>query len=369
MEPTQAKHEVLEACKELVARGLVARTWGNISCRIDENRFVITPSGIGYERLGPDSLVEVDVHTLEHKGDIKPSSEKGIHAAAYRLNANTHFVIHTHQSYATCLSVAGFSAIAPSAEETQILGGAVTRAEYGLPGTKRLKNNVESCLAKGSAAVLMEKHGALLTGPSREAAFARAVLLEDVCRRAAGDIPAPGGAFGAGSRRLDEAAFLFRAAGEAGEGRRLPLNGANLAGEEALHAALYARYPAFRAILQLSSPVLAAVMSGPPRLPAILDDFAQIVGGDAKICAPPKNPEAVEAAARAMAGRNAALVKGLGAVACAAEAGDCEAVLSLVEKNALAWLNARQHGKPPALPWIDKKLMRHVYLTKYSKQK
>jgi L-fuculose-phosphate aldolase len=109
MRVNEAKSEVLKACEELVARGLVARTWGNVSCRVDETCFVVTPSGVGYERLEPGCIVEVDINTLAHKGDIKPSSEKGIHADAYRVNAATNFVIHTHQTYATCLSVAGVS--------------------------------------------------------------------------------------------------------------------------------------------------------------------------------------------------------------------------------------------------------------------
>lgn len=87
----QAKEEVILAGNELAARGLVARTWGNVSCRIDENNFAITPSGIAYERLTPENIVVVDVHTLEHKGDVKPSSEKGIHAAAYRLDPRRQF--------------------------------------------------------------------------------------------------------------------------------------------------------------------------------------------------------------------------------------------------------------------------------------
>ena len=107
MEKKQAVEEVLAAGRELVARGLVARTWGNISCRIDEESFVITPSGIDYARLTTETIVQVDLESLAHIGDIKPSSEKGIHAAAYRFNPDTHFDIRPRQAYASSVSVAG----------------------------------------------------------------------------------------------------------------------------------------------------------------------------------------------------------------------------------------------------------------------
>ena len=49
MDILQAKKEVIAAGLRLVETGLIARTWGNVSCRVDENSFVITPSGKPYE--------------------------------------------------------------------------------------------------------------------------------------------------------------------------------------------------------------------------------------------------------------------------------------------------------------------------------
>ena len=51
MDILQAKKEVIAAGLRLVEKGLIARTWGNVSCRVDENSFVITPSGKPYEGL------------------------------------------------------------------------------------------------------------------------------------------------------------------------------------------------------------------------------------------------------------------------------------------------------------------------------
>ncbi len=362
MEKNRAVDEVLLACIELVERGLVARTWGNISCRVDEKRFVITPSGIGYDRLTRDSLVEVDIDTLEYSGGVKPSSEKGIHAAAYKLQPGTNFVIHTHQTYATCLSVAGFSTLKPTAEEIEILGGRVLLSSYGLPGTKRLRGNAARALSQGSSAILMERHGALLAGPDRETAFRRSVALEEVCRRAAKAPDFCGAEPDGVSRRQDADTFSYTDA----NGERI-ITGGTGGGDTAVrvHAALYTACPQFKTILHRASPAVEAVLAAAGKLPALIDDFAQIVGGDARRC------EAGDLAGitRAVKGRGGVLVSGLGAVACAKDASDAEAILTLMEKDALTWLNAAVYGTPKALPWLDRKLMRFVYTRKYSKQK
>ena len=103
-EMKEAKERVIRAGKELVEAGLIARTWGNISARISDTQFVITPSGRAYDTLTPDQIVTVGIQDLAWSGDVKPSSEKGVHAAAYALRPDVNFVIHTHQNYATALS-------------------------------------------------------------------------------------------------------------------------------------------------------------------------------------------------------------------------------------------------------------------------
>ena len=45
MELSLAKQTVIDAGKRLVETGLIARTWGNVSCRVSDTQFVITPSG------------------------------------------------------------------------------------------------------------------------------------------------------------------------------------------------------------------------------------------------------------------------------------------------------------------------------------
>ncbi|NLY87826.1 MAG: hypothetical protein GX083_04705, partial [Clostridiales bacterium] len=92
-----------------------------------------------------------------------------------------------------------------------------------------------------------------------------------------------------------------------------------------------------------------------------IDDFAQIVGVDIKCC--DKNIEKIKKAIR---GRNAVLVKGVGAICFADNEEDAEAVAMILSKNCAAACYVRNE-KP--LGKIDSMLQRYVYLNKYSKQK
>jgi len=102
----QIRQEVVEGGLRLVKEGLVARTWGNISIRVDETHMLITPSGRTYEDLTPQDIVLVNYHTSKHEGDIKPSSEKELHCEIYRTRKNIHAVIHTHQMNASTVAAA-----------------------------------------------------------------------------------------------------------------------------------------------------------------------------------------------------------------------------------------------------------------------
>ena len=91
------RKEIIEGGLRLVKEGLVARTWGNISIRVDDTYMLITPSGRTYEKLTGDDIVLVNYHTSKHEGEIKPSSEKELHCEIYRTRSKINAVIHTHQ--------------------------------------------------------------------------------------------------------------------------------------------------------------------------------------------------------------------------------------------------------------------------------
>lgn len=177
----EAKKIVCEAGVKLVKEGLVARTWGNISCRVDSDTFVITPSGRAYEDLTPSDIVPVKIEDCSWSGTIKPSSEKGIHAGVYAFNEEINFVIHTHQKQASIVASARKDIPLLNEEMEKVIGRKVICGKYGLPGTKKLKNATINALKEsGSKAALLANHGAVCIGKNMQEAFKVATTLEKI---------------------------------------------------------------------------------------------------------------------------------------------------------------------------------------------
>ncbi|HOO73143.1 MAG TPA: class II aldolase/adducin family protein [Spirochaetota bacterium] len=178
MSINEAREIVQEACVELVKAGLVARTWGNISARVDDEVFVITPSGRRYEDLTVTDMVPVKISDLTHEGSIKPSSEKGLHAEIYKQNKGVNAVIHTHQTHASTVAAARKDITGIGKKHSALLGTTVRVAAYGLPGTGKLARATAEALGASNAA-LMANHGAVCVGKKMRDAFAVARALEE----------------------------------------------------------------------------------------------------------------------------------------------------------------------------------------------
>lgn len=318
MEISKAKEQVIKAGIELSRSGLIARTWGNVSCRTDENHFVITASGRNYLTLTPDEVIEVDIENLEYESDIKPSSEKKVHREIYRLKKDANFVIHTHQSNASAVASMGLKGIKLDREYPGI-GSFVLCAEYGLPGTKKLcRNTAETVSEYDGQAVLMANHGAVCYGKTYDEAFQIAHDLEEACGRYLESIGVP---------PCKEQSF-----GNAGEDEPL----------------------------WNDSPVIMKFMEARDVLKPYLDDFAQMAGTGLKVVDYDE-----KMIAKAIKNGRPLLVRGKGALCVAEERNDAEALFMVIEKNCRAALAAL--GAEPIAPW-ECMLMRQVYLRKYSKR-
>ena len=356
------REQILQAVVRLVEEGLIARTWGNISARVSDTQFLITPSGLAYEAMRPDQLVLVNIADASWEGDIRPSSEKSIHAAIYRLRPQVNFIIHTHQYWASIVGVAG---TALTGFIHPLLGKRVPCAAYGLPGTQTLRRAVEAEAAAwpDCRAFLLRSHGALCLGSDLEDAFAAARALEEVCEARVQDqmggarlVPVPPDL--GFSRRQGDTFRLVRR----GRSRLYPIAGASLPRAAALHAAVY-RGGDFQCVAHETAwEVLAAAVQG-HRLRPYLDDLAQIAGVEIRCV--PAEPGRVK---RAVGGRNAVLLQGMGALCAGASESDVEAVRILLRKGCAAQLYAQEVPWCRPLGRADASLQRLVYLRSYQKK-
>lgn len=155
---------------KLVEEGLVQGTWGNISARLNDKYMLVTPSGLDYLRLTPSDMVKVDIETLEYEGDIKPTSEKGLHAGLYRLRPDLGAVIHTHSKYCCMFAAARKPLPIEDVGLQAVFGTEISLAGYGLPGSKRLMKSTVDAFGDGMGAI-MTAHGMICGGRDIENAF------------------------------------------------------------------------------------------------------------------------------------------------------------------------------------------------------
>jgi L-ribulose-5-phosphate 4-epimerase len=180
---TALRKEVCSVNKALLACGLVTMHSGNAS-GLDRKagRLVIKPSGVDYDKLTPDDLVEVELSTGRVIGSRwKPSVDLPHHLYLYNHLDKVGGVIHTHSNYATALAALGrpvplcltaiadqFGAEIPCAPYVDNEGDHIGEAIL------RYRNR--------SPAILLENHGVFAWGESATDALKTAVMTEDVAK-------------------------------------------------------------------------------------------------------------------------------------------------------------------------------------------
>ena len=403
MDILEAKNIVIKAGHELLKAGLIVRTWGNISCRISETQFVITPSGKAYDTLTPDDIVLVNIADLSYEGDVKPSSEKGIHASCYELRPDVSFVIHTHQKNASVVSTLGLDINSIDAEDAEILGTDVPCATYGLPGQPKLREGVVNALKRStSKAVIMKHHGAVCLGTDYENAFAVANTLENVCEKfiIARCCEVSGKAVDSFSGVVDYLTDVFKSdskykaakefapcdstrkgncifVGEKDKNCAIidTKSGAWIGGGEIpdsadMHWAIYKKRADVNYIRHTKDENVVAMSRKGKTMKPFLDDLAQLCGPVVK-CAvfnPSDTLKTSKKVVKALGKRNAVLVKDNGAVCVAGSQYDAEAVELVMEKGCKTAMGAELYAETKPIGAFDAHLMNFIYKVKYSKK-
>lgn len=178
---TELRWAVVGAGRRLLAEGLVARTWGNVSVRAGAEHMLITPSGRAYEGMAPEDIVPVNLRTGAYDGPLKPSSEGKLHAEIYRTRSEIQAVIHTHQMNASTVAAARREVPPILDDMVQIIGPSVRVADYALPSTNKIVRVTVKAL-RGRMAALMANHGAVCLGRNLDEAFVVAQVLEKACK-------------------------------------------------------------------------------------------------------------------------------------------------------------------------------------------
>lgn len=174
----EAKSLIIDIGKRMYDREYVAANDGNISCKIDDDRIITTPTGVSKGFMTTDMLVEMSLDgKVMNRGDYKPSSEVKMHLRVYKENPDAMAVVHAHPKVATSFAIAGIALDQPIMTESILTLGSVYVAKYATPGTEEVPDSIAP-YCNDYNAVLLSNHGALTWGSSLTEAYFRMESLE-----------------------------------------------------------------------------------------------------------------------------------------------------------------------------------------------
>lgn len=191
----QLKKDVCAANLDLVAKGVVLYTWGNVSGIDRESGLVvIKPSGVDYDGMKPEHMVVVDLDGNVVEGDLRPSSDTPTHLEIYRKCPTVGGVTHTHSTYACAFAQAGMSIPALGTTHADYFYGDIPCAreltEQEVTEAYELNTGrvITSVLADSDPlavpGILVKNHGPFSWGKDAAASVYHAVVLEKVAEMA-----------------------------------------------------------------------------------------------------------------------------------------------------------------------------------------
>lgn len=176
---TDIKEQLVSSAQELTRKGFLMATGGNISIHpANSDVFVITPSNFDYLKMTPQDVCLLDMSLNKLEGGLKPSVEAGMHCAIYKARPDVHAIVHTHQVYASALTLIKAPIPALFDEQVRFLGRSVEIIPYAPSGTGMLSNTVAKHVRGNNNAYLMQNHGALVFGHDMERAIHNVEILE-----------------------------------------------------------------------------------------------------------------------------------------------------------------------------------------------
>lgn len=180
----QIRADIVRTAASLFERGLTPGSSGNISVRLPDNGFLMTPTNVSMGDLDPARLSHFDATGQQIAGD-PPTKEAFLHFAMYDQRPDARAVIHLHSPHATAISILRNTdpadVLPPLTAYYVMRVGRLPLVPYFPPGDAALAEAVRA-LAKTHHAVLLANHGPVVAGTSLANAQFAVEELEETAR-------------------------------------------------------------------------------------------------------------------------------------------------------------------------------------------
>ena len=162
------RDEICRVGASLFDRGLTAGSSGNISVRLEDGGWLMTPTNVSLGTLDPARLSRMDATGRLMSGDA-PTKEAFLHLSMYGERKDAAAVVHLHSSHATAVSIlrdVDPNDVLPALTAYYIMRvGRLPLVPYFAPGDPDLAHAVRA-LASNHHAVLLANHGPVVAGTS-----------------------------------------------------------------------------------------------------------------------------------------------------------------------------------------------------------
>jgi 3-dehydro-4-phosphotetronate decarboxylase len=184
MTDAKLREEICRLARSLFERGLTPGSSGNISVRLDDGGFLVTPTNASLGSLDPTRLSRLGADGQLVSGDA-PTKEVPLHTALYQTRSGARAVVHLHSTHAVALSmlpeIDPRAALPPLTPYYLMRCGATALLPYYRPGDPAVADAIKG-LAGKFASVLLANHGPVVAGDTLEAAVFAIEELEETAK-------------------------------------------------------------------------------------------------------------------------------------------------------------------------------------------
>lgn len=178
------RDEIALLGKSMFDRGLTHASTGNISTRLEDGGWLMTPTGSCLGRLDPARISKLDKDGNHIDGD-KPTVETFLHMAVYEQRTKAQAIVHLHSTHSVAVSclkeVNPKNVLPPITAYYAMKVGTLPLIPFFPPGSLDLAKAVKE-MASDHHAVLLANHGPVVAGKSLADAVYATEELEETAK-------------------------------------------------------------------------------------------------------------------------------------------------------------------------------------------
>ncbi len=184
MSDSHLREQICRFARSLFERGLTPGSSGNISVRLEDGGWLVTPTNASLGFLDPAHLSRLDARG-KHMSGAKPTKEIPLHAALYDTRPSARAVVHLHSTHAVALSmlpeIDPKAVLPPMTAYYLMRVGNTALVPYYRPGDPAVADAIRG-LAGQYSSVLLANHGPVVASDTLEAAVFAMEELEETAK-------------------------------------------------------------------------------------------------------------------------------------------------------------------------------------------